>query len=626
MTKQTYQPKTHQTTKPVQNALTTDPQQAETLSAEYGDFIEFAEFGGIRESSPLLGSGDASSTNPAYKQSIPHVVRMQSLIGNAAVQRLLKPTLVSGREAVQRTPRSGAAATSAVDPEAQARETAQQLIQVIQTQGGLNLALYLINVNDTEAYDNDDEFLTQARQYARDHMTFGIRNSRLQRGVEIGIDQSHITEVEQVLTAANELIGRFPDLYTERPTARVQTLNIFAHGGTRGLEAGASTARNRWMGAQRFATGLATHLTATPTINLYACNTAGTVASGGPNFATAVQEQITRELQETHGADAHASVWGHTSARHTTFNPDLVGVGAGDGIRTNLGARLVERAVAQRGLTQATDEQRSRLQPLAETVFRHVFDVHRRAGDASVGNARMDGQRNFTSSNDPRQTYFRDIPLLGYDRVWSDLTAASDPTNYGDLGMSEEATARMAQAAAFFRARFQTQLTSFNTQATVVLGSEPSVILPEPAPVSTGASSSTTTPPSTPPPPQRPPVPTPPQPASSTSASTITATSATLSQSASTNATPPVPASTSSASDRPILRRGSRGQDVRDLQQRLNARGANPSIEVDGAFGRGTEAAVRQFQQQAHLDVDGIAGPQTWGALLAAPTAAAATA
>jgi peptidoglycan hydrolase-like protein with peptidoglycan-binding domain len=36
---------------------------------------------------------------------------------------------------------------------------------------------------------------------------------------------------------------------------------------------------------------------------------------------------------------------------------------------------------------------------------------------------------------------------------------------------------------------------------------------------------------------------------------------------------------------------------------------------VDGRFGSDTELAVKEFQQSANLTIDGIVGPQTWGAL-----------
>jgi peptidoglycan hydrolase-like protein with peptidoglycan-binding domain len=64
----------------------------------------------------------------------------------------------------------------------------------------------------------------------------------------------------------------------------------------------------------------------------------------------------------------------------------------------------------------------------------------------------------------------------------------------------------------------------------------------------------------------------------------------------------------------PTLRRGSTGNDVKVLQERLNQFGFK--LAVDGIFGYITEGAVKQFQQDHHLVVDGIVGSMTWNALL----------
>jgi hypothetical protein len=63
---------------------------------------------------------------------------------------------------------------------------------------------------------------------------------------------------------------------------------------------------------------------------------------------------------------------------------------------------------------------------------------------------------------------------------------------------------------------------------------------------------------------------------------------------------------------RPVLRRGSTGPAVRDLQRLLQ-------IKVDGSFGPQTETAVKDFQRANHLKVDGIVGPKTWAALADLP-------
>lgn len=68
-----------------------------------------------------------------------------------------------------------------------------------------------------------------------------------------------------------------------------------------------------------------------------------------------------------------------------------------------------------------------------------------------------------------------------------------------------------------------------------------------------------------------------------------------------------------SATNRPTLRRGSSGQDVKDLQVLLQKQGY--SIVPDGVFGARTEQAVRSFQSSYGLMADGVVGAQTWAAL-----------
>ena len=62
-----------------------------------------------------------------------------------------------------------------------------------------------------------------------------------------------------------------------------------------------------------------------------------------------------------------------------------------------------------------------------------------------------------------------------------------------------------------------------------------------------------------------------------------------------------------------VLSRGLQGDPVRRLQAALVE--AGQPIVIDGDFGVCTEAAVRAFQTSARLNVDGLAGPATLGAL-----------
>ena len=60
----------------------------------------------------------------------------------------------------------------------------------------------------------------------------------------------------------------------------------------------------------------------------------------------------------------------------------------------------------------------------------------------------------------------------------------------------------------------------------------------------------------------------------------------------------------------PVLSTGSRGEEVKNLQSRLQALGYYAD-EVDGQFGALTKTAVMEFQQVNGLEADGIVGAET---------------
>ena len=63
-----------------------------------------------------------------------------------------------------------------------------------------------------------------------------------------------------------------------------------------------------------------------------------------------------------------------------------------------------------------------------------------------------------------------------------------------------------------------------------------------------------------------------------------------------------------------VLKQGATGPDVTALQTNLKQSGFDPGA-IDGNFGPGTKAALIAFQKSKGLQADGIAGPQTMGAL-----------
>lgn len=63
-----------------------------------------------------------------------------------------------------------------------------------------------------------------------------------------------------------------------------------------------------------------------------------------------------------------------------------------------------------------------------------------------------------------------------------------------------------------------------------------------------------------------------------------------------------------------LLSKGSRGTQVKELQIKLN-KILGDTVSVDGIFGYGTSQAVKQFQADYGLKVDGIVGNYTWVAI-----------
>ncbi len=73
--------------------------------------------------------------------------------------------------------------------------------------------------------------------------------------------------------------------------------------------------------------------------------------------------------------------------------------------------------------------------------------------------------------------------------------------------------------------------------------------------------------------------------------------------------------------DLPVLKKGSKGETVKAMQQLLLANGYKMENKgkvygTDGSFGAATENALRDYQHAKGLEVDGKCGPKTWSSLL----------
>ncbi|MEO1376350.1 MAG: peptidoglycan-binding domain-containing protein [Cyanobacteria bacterium J06635_10] len=61
----------------------------------------------------------------------------------------------------------------------------------------------------------------------------------------------------------------------------------------------------------------------------------------------------------------------------------------------------------------------------------------------------------------------------------------------------------------------------------------------------------------------------------------------------------------------PTLTRGMNGSDVERLQRDLSAKGYQLPNGVDGNFDENTENAVKAFQKDNNLTIDGVVGAET---------------
>lgn len=205
--------------------------------------------------------------------------------------------------------------------------------------------LTLYSAVNTSGKRDGDEFTREAQAYAQYHAGRGDACTLIALPQLPALQRP--AAVERALLEARAELGEPLDV-----------LALFCHGAERWIQTGHTLAR-----VQGLATTLARVLSPSPVLWFAACRTAGAnprPARAGELPSGGILQQLVMRLREQ-GTEAIA--WGHTTAGHTSRNPNLALVIRDESIRvTN-----AERFVLQRELWRDGSDFRFRI-PLAKSI------------------------------------------------------------------------------------------------------------------------------------------------------------------------------------------------------------------------------------------------------------------
>jgi len=365
------------------------------------------------------------------EERVKTVQRLQDQCGNASVSRMI----MRKRQAKVKTNEP-----TAPTPIADEKGLTAKLIQDID-RGGITVAFYAYHDVKSAA-----EFQRQAAQFAVDHQAIGIAGGNVQIGAAMEMTQSIGTTLQTLYEKLAALMAQNSDSKESKPmTISIKTLAIFTHGTRTGLQAAAQGA---WIKStlSAWVDSVTPYLDSSPRILLYACSTAGTPAKGMP-FAEAVRQQVVENLEERYGrgTDINPEVWGHTTPGHTTANTRLVEFSggsvssAGDDLLAITGKRLADLAVQRSGRTEPlSDKQRQKLEKQSILAMQRILKAD-------------------TGRTDPTNIYVREIPQLGIDRVWENISNDAS-SNFSDLELTAYVQQRLILGLIKFRNRFTKEL------------------------------------------------------------------------------------------------------------------------------------------------------------------------
>jgi hypothetical protein len=206
--------------------------------------------------------------------------------------------------------------------------------------------IILYSAQNSHGKRDGDEFAREARAYAQFHADRGDRCTSIAIPLHLPALRRPAA-VERALLEARAELGE-----------PVDVLALFSHGTERWIQTGHTLAR-----LPNLAAALTAILVPSPVLWFAACRTAGDnprPARAGELLHGGILQQLVMRLDEL---GISATAWGHTTAGHTSRNPNLALIIRDETIR----ATNVERFVLQRELWRDESDFRFRI-PLARSI------------------------------------------------------------------------------------------------------------------------------------------------------------------------------------------------------------------------------------------------------------------
>lgn len=206
--------------------------------------------------------------------------------------------------------------------------------------------IILYSAVNTKGKRDGDEFTREALSYTRFHADRGDRCASIAIPLHLPALRRPAA-VERALLEARAELGE-----------PVDVLALFSHGTERWIQTGHALAR-----LPNLAATLAAILSPSPVLWFAACRTAGDnlhPARAGELPSGGILEQLVMRLD---GLGVRATAWGHTTAGHTSRNPNLALITPAGTVR----ASSSERFILQRELWKDDSDLRFRV-PLARSI------------------------------------------------------------------------------------------------------------------------------------------------------------------------------------------------------------------------------------------------------------------